>query len=133
MGLGAEFGANTMQIRGLSYICLLAGMAVGLPSHPSMAAGMSDKDLRNMLAITGTPGPASATYDPGTASTSGNAIGHALGLGGIEGALDNFDLNRGVNYFMSGSRADGGMAIALSHAHFPSRGMLLDLRWQFGQ
>jgi len=122
-----------MEIRGLSFICLLVGMALGLSAHPGMAAGISDKDLRNMLAITGTPAPASAAYDPGTASTSGDVIGHALGLGGMEDALDSFDLNRGVNYFMSGSRADGGMAIALSHAHFPNRGMLLDLRWQLGQ
>lgn len=121
-----------MRNRALVCISLiLAGSA--LLAQPSSAASHANRALRNLLAATGhAPLGTLQTYQPDPASPN-EWNGRPTGLAFLDRALRSLDLSEGANYFMQGSRANGGMAVSVNRAAYPGHGYMLDLRWQLGQ
>jgi hypothetical protein len=121
-----------MQIRGLSSIGLLLGM-VFILVEPCLAGGLSDTNLRNLLAATGTPGIGGSQFYQDAVSALNDGNDAPINPSVINEALHNLGLDGSANLFMNGNRSDGGLAVSLDHTVLPSHGLVLDFRWQLGQ
>lgn len=118
-----------MRNSGLAYIGLVfAGLIVLI--QPGSAQDFAGRGLRNLLAVTRTPEPENIQpYGNSVFAPEENSDLHPIS----SFIRDALDAGGHGSFFMSGSRANGGMAISVTHATFPGHGYVLGFRWQLGQ